>query len=258
MSDATEALEADLSGRALDGVNGAEELVDFFRVVVAFERNQAIAYDLQVLFGFGLEEFENLVGNLVVCWEGVEIGSCGSSDRFVFEGRKVRGWLRRGLREIEGRRLGREGEAVALLEGRDVFDIFGAGVADFEQIGFEQRNPVGEELGQRAVQVVAKRRVQCVLENVCELAGNFGKARKSVACRRAAESVRGNIEALEIFMARLNVLQDADILAEILEMLGSLLEEHLDGFAVQRAHARPSVTSSAFCDSSAVGLRYRM
>ena len=34
--------------------------------VIGFEREQAIADDLQMLFGFGLEEFQNLVGNIVV------------------------------------------------------------------------------------------------------------------------------------------------------------------------------------------------
>src|SRR5215472_6842318 len=54
--DAAKTLEADLGGRTFDGVNGAEEPVDVFRIVVAFEREQAVTDDLQVLFGFGLEE----------------------------------------------------------------------------------------------------------------------------------------------------------------------------------------------------------
>src|SRR5262249_21796072 len=59
MRNTPEALEADLRRGTLDGVNRAEKLVDFVGVIVAFERDEAVADDLQVLFGFGLEELEN-------------------------------------------------------------------------------------------------------------------------------------------------------------------------------------------------------
>ena len=71
------------------------------------------------------------------------------------------------------------------------------------KIGFEQRNTVGEKFGQWAVQIVAERGVQRILEDVRELACDFGEARKAVAGRCAAQSVGGDVEALEIFAARL-------------------------------------------------------
>src|SRR5215475_13309828 len=91
-----------------------------------------------------------------------------------------------------------------------------------------------------------------------KLCGDFGKAREAVAGGGAAERVRGNIEPLEVLAARSDFLEDADVRPQVLQVVGGLLEEKLDGFAVQRAHARPSVTSSAFCCSCAVGLRYIM
>ena len=72
--------------------------------------------------------------------------------------------LRRAPDKFERCGLGGEREAITLLEGGNVFDVFVASVADFEQIGFEQRNAVGEEFGQRAVQVFAERGIQRILE----------------------------------------------------------------------------------------------
>ena len=56
----------------------------------------------------------------------------------------------------------------------------------------------------------------------------------------------GDVEALEIFAARRDFLKHADVLPQILQVLGSFLEEELDGFAVGHAHASSSVTSSGF------------
>ena len=53
------------------------------------------------------------------------------------------------------------------------------------------------------MEVLAKSGVQGVLENVRELAGDFGEAREAVAGRRAAQRVGGDIKTLEIFTARL-------------------------------------------------------
>src|SRR5208337_58880 len=95
-------------------------------------------------------------------------------------------------------------------------------------------------------------------KNVSELGGNFREARKAVTGGSSAERVRGNVEALEIFAPGLDFLKNADVLPQILQVFGSFLEEGLDGFAIGHTHARPSVTSSGFCNSSAVGLRYKM
>ena len=66
MRDAAQPLEAHLRRGSFHRVNRAEQTVDLFGIVVAFQRKQAIADDLQVLFGFRLEELQNLVGHFVV------------------------------------------------------------------------------------------------------------------------------------------------------------------------------------------------
>ena len=75
------------------------------------------------------------------------------------------------------------------------------------------------------MQIVAQRGVQRVLKNVRELSGDFGETRKAVAGGRAAECMGGDVETFQIFAARLNFLEDAHVFAEVLEVLGSLLEE---------------------------------
>src|SRR5262249_19354793 len=211
-----------------------------------------------MLFGFRLEELENLVGHFVVRRKSVEVRASRSGDWFAFQGRELSRGLRRRLGKVERRRLSWKREAIPLFERSDVFNVLRTGVADFEEIGFQNGNAIGQEFGQRAVKIVPQRSIQSVLENVRKLAGNLGEARETVARRSTTKSVSGDVEAFEIFVTRLDVLQDANIFAEILQVLRGFLEEHFDGFAVKRAHARPSVTSSAFCDSSAVGFRYRM
>ena len=75
MGDGAEALQADLRGRTFYRVNGAEETIDLFGIVVAFERDQAVADDLQMLFGFGLEEFQDFGADFVVGGQSVEVGA---------------------------------------------------------------------------------------------------------------------------------------------------------------------------------------
>src|SRR6266852_332620 len=133
-----------------------------------------------------------------------------------------RQWLRRILQR---RSFERECEAVAFLEGGNVFGAFLAGVADFQQIGFEDGDAVGQKFGERAVQIVAERGVQRVLENVRELAGDFREARETVAAGGSGESVRGDVQALEVFAARRDFLQYADVLAQVSQMLRGFLEE---------------------------------
>src|SRR5207237_4464703 len=103
------------------------------------------------------------------------------------------------------------------------------------------------------------RRVECVLKYVRKFSYDFREARKSIACRSAAQGVGRDIQTFEVLMFRLDVLQHTDVFPEILQMLRGFLEEDFDGFAVRRAHARPSVASSSgFSNSSAVGSRYNM
>ena len=66
VGDRTKTLQAHLRGGSLDGVNRAEQPIDLFGVVVAFERDQAIADNLKMFFGFWLEEFENFGADFVI------------------------------------------------------------------------------------------------------------------------------------------------------------------------------------------------
>ena len=66
MRNGAQPLQPDLRGGTFDRVNGAEELVDFLRIVVGLERNQAVAYDLQMLFGFDFESLAELLQKFLV------------------------------------------------------------------------------------------------------------------------------------------------------------------------------------------------
>ena len=66
MSNGAEAFQTHLSRRAFQRVNSTEKLVNFFGIVVALQRNQAIADNLQMLLGLWLEKFQNLVGDVIV------------------------------------------------------------------------------------------------------------------------------------------------------------------------------------------------
>ena len=73
VSDCSQPLQADLSRRTFYSVNCPEKFINFFRIVVAFERQQAIADNLEMLFRFRLEEFQNLRRHLVVERQRVKI-----------------------------------------------------------------------------------------------------------------------------------------------------------------------------------------
>ncbi len=70
--------------------------------------------------------------------------------------------------------------------------------------------------------------------------------------------MRGDVQALDVFVARFGILQNARILPQVLQVFGGFLQKEFDAFALHDAHERPSVATSGFCNSSAVGLRYRM
>ena len=79
-----------MCGGTLYRVNGAEEAIDFLGVVVAFEGDEAIAHDLQVFFGFRLEEFEDFGTYFVVRGQRIEIGAGESGLRNLVECRRSR------------------------------------------------------------------------------------------------------------------------------------------------------------------------
>src|SRR6202140_5795526 len=115
MRDTAQALQANLRGGAFYGVNRAEQAIDLFPIVVAFQRNQAVTDNLQVFFGFGLKEFENLVGHFVIGRQSVKIGPGGG----LFEG--LLGVLLKSLLSnallavVKGRGLNGKSEAVAFF-----------------------------------------------------------------------------------------------------------------------------------------------
>src|ERR1700726_2036207 len=98
-----------------------------------------------MLFRFRMEKFQDLVRNLVVSGKRVEVGAGGrlflSLLRMLLNGLVCNALLS----VVQGRRLDGKREAVALFESSDVFHRFLAGVADLQQIGFEDGNSVGEE-----------------------------------------------------------------------------------------------------------------
>ena len=73
--DAAKTLETDLRRGAFYGVYRTEEFIDFFRTVIGLQGKQTITDDLQMFFGFGLEEFENFGWDFIIFREGVEIGA---------------------------------------------------------------------------------------------------------------------------------------------------------------------------------------
>src|SRR5690242_8600991 len=108
------------------------------------------------------------------------------------------------------------------------------------------------------MQVLAQRSIQSVLKHVRKFSSNLGESRKTVACGSSAQCMSSNVKTFEVLVLRRDVLQHADVFPQVLQVLGGFLEEDFDGFARGNAHARPSVTSSGFSNSSAVGLRYKM
>ncbi len=65
--------EAYLSRRSLHRVNGSEQPIDIFGIVVAFERQQTVAHNLQMFLSLWLEKLDDLVGNFIIAWQCVEV-----------------------------------------------------------------------------------------------------------------------------------------------------------------------------------------
>jgi len=100
----------------------AKQFVDFFRVVVAFQRNETIADHLEMLFCFRLKKLQDLVRNLVVRRQRIESKSLlpqRQSSRATPPGRiapanqagKVQRWCLRWERK-----------PIALFENCDIID----------------------------------------------------------------------------------------------------------------------------------------
>src|SRR5215831_8721864 len=156
-----------------------------------------------MLFRLRLEELQNFLRHFIVCRQRVEVRTRRSRGDWLFIFLCVKRAMRLRLRKIERRWLGWKRETIAIFKRRDIFEALLACVADFEKVGFEERDTVREELGQRSVKVFTERRIQRVLENVCKLSGDLGETRKAVACGSSAQSVCRNIQPLQVFAIRL-------------------------------------------------------
>ena len=172
MRDCPETLQPHLRRRPFHRMDRPEKLIDFFWIACSFKRKEAIADDLEMLFGFRLEEFQNLAGHFVVHWQAVEVRPRHRGLRRLRFG-KLSGWLEFRLFVVQPRWLRWKRKPIALLERSHVLEVFLAGIADLEQIGFKQRNCVREEFRQGPVQVVTERRIQGILENVSQLSRNL-------------------------------------------------------------------------------------
>src|SRR5260370_26857036 len=128
-----------------------------------------------------LEELQDLVRHICVQRQRAEIGTGRRSDDGFLELLRVVPlmWFRLG--KVQWRRIGGERKAITLLENGNIIDIFFSRVADFQEIRFQQRNPIRKKFHQRSMQIAAKRRVQSVLKDVREFAGNLGESWKPIA-----------------------------------------------------------------------------
>ena len=246
-------VQTHLRGRTLHRVHRAEQAINFVRVRMSFEREQAFGDGLQMLFGFGNEEFENFVGNFAILRK---------RDRQAKRPGKPPEWARprpaiRRPRSIgvSGSRRGRKCERVALLESCDVVDVSAPLELICRRSNSSTEIASDNEFRERAVHVRSERRVHGVVKDVRHLRGHFGKLREAVARGSARKRVRSDVKLLEVLGLGLRLLQKAGVLPQILEVFGSLLEEQLDGFLVGPVHRAPSTRAGARRASTAPGLR---
>ena len=247
-----EPVQTDLRGGAFDGVHRAKQAIDLVRVGISLEREQAFGDRLQMFLGFGNEELEHFVGDFAILREAVRERSGREDGRNRFaSARRVRGRL---VFRFRRRRRGKR-ERIALLESDNIGGRFRAARTDLQEIELEYGNRVGQKFRERAVHVGRQRRVHGVVKDVRHFRGDFGKLREAVARRRARERVRSDVELFEILRLGLRLLQKPGVLPQILEVLGSLLEEQLDRFLIGPVHRAPSTRAGARRASTAPGLR---
>src|SRR5262249_14149092 len=137
-------------------MNCAKQLVDLFWIVIALKRKQAIAHDLQMLFGFRLEELQNLCRDFVVFRQRIKIGTRRRRNNFWFFLTDQRGCgIGARGRKIQWRWLDGERKAIPLLERGNVLNVFLARVADLEEVSLQNRNAVRQKFRKWPVQVFA-------------------------------------------------------------------------------------------------------
>ncbi len=138
-----------------------------------------------------------------------------------------------------GRRRALEGEGIALLEGGNILDRLHAVGADHDQVAFQHRDGFVDELHQRGRGLRADGRVHRVLEDVRQFAGNLVEELVAIGSAGAGHAVRRDVEALDVLIERIGVLQNARVLAQELQMLAGFLEEELDHLRAGSVHASP-------------------
>src|SRR5262249_38746986 len=113
------------------------------------------------------------------------------------------------------------------------------------------------KFGERTVHLRSQRGIHGVMEHVSSFRSNFRKLRVAIAGRCAGERVSCDIKLLEVFVLGLRLLQHAGVLAEVLEILRSLLKKQFERFAPRAVHRLPSTSAGArFRSTEAVrGLR---
>ena len=176
-----------------------------------------------MLFRFRLEELKDLVRHLFVQRQRVKVRARRCSGNGFIELLHRASLTRFWRGKIQWRWFRRKREAIALLENGDIIGTFFAGVADFQKNRFQQRNSIRKEFRQRPVEIAPESRVQGVLKDVREFAGNFRESRKSIARRSAAQRVSRDVKPVQVFAARLHILKHAHILPQILQVLRGFL-----------------------------------
>jgi hypothetical protein len=113
-------------------------------------------------------------------------------------------------RSVDGRwRRSLESEWIALLESGDIVHRLHAIGAHHDQVALQHSNRFVDKLHQRGCGLLSDGRVHCVLEDVRQLACNFVEERVAVGSTRAGNAVGGDVEALDVFVKRIGVLQNA-------------------------------------------------
>ena len=93
------------------------------------------------------------------------------------------------------------------------------------------------------------------MKNVRRLSRYLRKERKAITSRRAGEGMRCDVKLFEILRPRVRFLQQTGVLAQILEVVRSLLKEEFDRFLIWPTHRLPSITRAALRLSAKAILR---
>jgi len=101
-----------------------------------------------------------------------------------------------------------------------------------------------------------KRGMHRVMKNVRHLRAHFGKLRKAITGGGPSERMCGNVEFFQVVRTSLRLLQNSGVLAQILQVLRSFLQEEFDGFGAWAVHKLPPARDfDAICVATAAGLR---